>query len=145
MIDSAELFLSLVESEDVADRRRASFDEAPIDVWRSILSGSDDLAFAVASNRTLPEEILVELCGNDDWRVRHRVALKNSCPPELLDRLSRDGNKSVAFLVAGHRNTPSSALRWLTAHEWDQVRERALEQLRNRGEEATDQSLGEDK
>ncbi|MGW6445481.1 hypothetical protein [Lentzea sp. NPDC055074] len=132
MIDSVELFRALVESEDTAERRRASFDEAPVEVWRSVLGGHEDLAFAVASNRTLPEEILGELCGNRDWRVRHRVAMKNSCPSDLLDRLSHDGSQAVALLVAGHRNTPSSALRRLTTHDWDQVRDRALDRLRGR-------------
>lgn len=134
MIDSVETFISLVESGDVNDCRRASSDEAPLEVWRSILRTHGQLAFAVASNRTIPYEILLELAQNEDWRVRHRVALKNACPPDLLDRLSLDDNDSVALLVAGHRNTPPAALRRLTTHTWDQVRERALEQLRARTE-----------
>jgi hypothetical protein len=132
MISSPEEFIALMNSDDAADRRRAAWEEAPDEVWRTLVETRGDVSFWVAHNRTVPPQVLRLLVTDPDWRVRSRVASKRKCPPEILRLLSDDENEAVLATVAGHPNTPTDALVRLTGHSWSQVRERARRQLAQR-------------
>jgi hypothetical protein len=134
MLESAREFARLALSDDPVDRRRSTQEDAPIAVWIELIEKHEDLRFWVANNRTVPIDVLRILVKDNDWRVRDRVASKNSCPPELLELLSSDGHDAVASTVAGHPNTPTRALHRLAEHPWAQVREKAIGQLATRGE-----------
>lgn len=70
MIDSAEEFKRLRESEIHEEYHRAATDEASIEVWSEVLKKYPDLAFWVAQNKTIPLEILYTLTDNEYVDVR---------------------------------------------------------------------------
>lgn len=134
MIETATEFLRLVESDDPADRKRSSVDCAPVSVWTSIVADHPEMRFWVAHNRTVPREVLRLLAVDPDWRVRHRVAARKDCPVDVLELLADDRHDSVASVVAGHPDTPDSALRRLAGHTWEQIRDKAVRRLAERGD-----------
>lgn len=134
MIETVDEFIRLVESDDPAERRRAAWEGADLRVWMTLVADHPEMRFWVAHNRTIPSEVMQELASDEDWRVRDRIATKNSCPSDILEILSHDSHDAVASAVAGHPNTPSSALRRLAEYPWDEVRNKAIQQLANRGE-----------
>ncbi|GAA0452866.1 hypothetical protein Ade02nite_00930 [Paractinoplanes deccanensis] len=134
MIETADEFVRLVTSEDPAQRRRAAWEDALDEVWTSLVANYPDMHFWVANNRTISEGVMRSLAADDDWRVRDRIAMKNSCPTDILDLLSWDPHDAVAAAVAGHPNTSDEALRRLAKHPWEKVREKALLRLKERSD-----------
>ena len=58
MIESAEEFKRLRESEVPEEYRRAAHDEASSETWLEVLNKFPELSFWVAQNKTVPLEIL---------------------------------------------------------------------------------------
>jgi len=58
MIESAEQFKSLRESDDLNEQHRASHEEAPIEVWLDVISKFPDLKEWVVHNKKIQLEIL---------------------------------------------------------------------------------------
>lgn len=138
VIETADEFIRLVESDDPAERRRAAWETADLRVWMTLVTEHPEMRFWVAHNRTIPQEVMRVLAADEDWRVRDRIATKNSCPSDILEALSSDSHDAVASAVAGHPNTPSSALRRLARYPWEQVSGKAIRQLADRGEVVTE-------
>ncbi|WP_431681832.1 hypothetical protein [Kitasatospora sp. KL5] len=134
MIESAEEFVRLRASGEAADFQRIKQEEASLEVWLAIVRDRPDMRFWVAFNRTLPVEVLEVLAGDGDWRVRDKVASKRDTPAGVLEVLSGDQHEAVLSTVAGNPGTPTRALEALSRHSWDQIREKALKQLRDRRE-----------
>jgi hypothetical protein len=65
MIISAEEFVALRSSTIKAEYDRAAMEEAPISVWRAVIKGYPDYMRWVVHNKTVPLEILEELCSSD--------------------------------------------------------------------------------
>jgi hypothetical protein len=133
VIETVAEFIRLVESDSAADRRRSAWEEAAGGVWLALIEKHPEMRFWVAHNRTLPVDAMRILAADEDWRVRARIAMKASCPGDVLDLLSSDPHDAVASTVAGHPGTPTEALQRLSRHPWVQVREKALQQLAQRG------------
>jgi hypothetical protein len=134
MIESAEEFVRLVESDDPEERRRSAWESASDQVWRDVIQKDPDMHFWIAQNRTVSLDILWLLSESPDWRARFRVATKRIATPELLDLLSRDTHDAVLSTVVVNPNTPVSALRRLADHSWAEVYEKARERLAELGE-----------
>ncbi|MGW5771102.1 hypothetical protein ACWEVY_18405 [Streptomyces longwoodensis] len=132
MIESAEEFVRLRESGDSADYQRIKREEASPDVWWTLVRDHPDMRFWVTFNRTVPQDVLRHLAGDDDWRVRANIAGRRGAPQDVLDALSRDGHDAVVASVASNPGTPTEVLERLSGHAWEDVRTRALEQLAQR-------------
>jgi hypothetical protein len=78
MIESAEEFRRLRESENPEEYGRAAHDEAPIEVWLEVIRRWPDMCFWVAQNKSVPLEVLETLANDPDWRVRDMVSRKGS-------------------------------------------------------------------
>jgi hypothetical protein len=87
MLNSAEQFRSLRESDDPNEYRRAAHDEAPIEVWLDVVARMSDMRFWVAQNKTVPIEVLEQLADDPDPRVRGMVAGKRKLPETPLELL----------------------------------------------------------
>ena len=124
-ITTAEEFVEL----RTADDPRASYDDAPIEVWHDVIERYPDMHHWVAYNKTVPIEILEVLAGSTDARVRLMVAMKRKATPTILERLATDEDDSVRAAVARHRATPRAVLEALLDDEWDEVRDLARERL----------------
>ncbi len=129
MIESAEEFKRLRESEIPEEYNRAAHDEAEIEVWENVLKKYNEMSFWVAQNKTVPVEILKVLVTNQDPDVRDMVARKRNIPESLMLILAADKNESVRLALANNGKVTEKVLKILTNDSWQTVRERASEKL----------------
>jgi uncharacterized protein CbrC (UPF0167 family) len=66
VIDSADEFVRLRSSAEMADYHRAAQDEAPESVWLEVIDRFPDYRFWVAQNKTVPLTVLERLRHDDD-------------------------------------------------------------------------------
>lgn len=95
MINSAEEFKRLRESEIQDEYHRAATDKASIDIWNEVLTKYPYLAFWVAQNKTIPLEVLYTLADNENADVRCMVARKRKIDDILFEKLKEDIDESV--------------------------------------------------
>jgi hypothetical protein len=114
MISSAEEFIALRTSELKSEYDRAATEEAPIDVWREIIINHPNFRRWVSHNKTVPLEILEELCVYDST-IRQSVARKRKLSPPMFEMLSRDMSDVVRVAIAANRKTPIAILERLLA------------------------------
>lgn len=131
MIESAEEFIRLRESENQDDYSRAAHDEAPIKVWNEVLENYPDMAFWVAQNKTVPYELLEKLSDFGEDRVRSMVAMKNKLQEPLLLKLASDPSDSVRMSIARHKKSTLAVLRLLTDDAWGEIADLASERIGN--------------
>jgi hypothetical protein len=117
MIQSAEEFVRLRSSGNPAEYLRAATDEAPIEVWREVISNHHEMRSWVAHNKTVPLEILVILARDPSPEVRHTVATKNRLPAELMLEVACDTDQAVRQRIAHNKNAPADVLRKLAQDE----------------------------
>jgi hypothetical protein len=129
-INSADEFVRLRYSTDPEEYRRAANEDAPLEVWKDVITRYPDARMWVAQNKTVPLEILASLVSDPDARVRTIVAMKRKLTPELLDQLARDDDDSVRLHVATHKNTSRNTLSRLLEDPWENVRNAADERLK---------------
>ncbi len=129
MIESAEEFKRLRESEVPEEYHRAAHEEADIQVWNEVLEKYPDLAFWVAQNKSVPLEILEELAKHPDSTVRDMVARKRKIPESLMITLATDEDESVRHALANNGKVTEKVLDILVKDSWQPVRERAAEKL----------------
>ena len=78
MIESADEFRRLRESENREEYLRAAHDEAPVEVWMEVIRRWPDMRFWVAQNKTVPVSVLQVLVNDPDENVRDMVQRKGS-------------------------------------------------------------------
>jgi hypothetical protein len=118
MIHSAEEFVALRSSSLKDEYDRAAMEEAPISVWRDVISEFPEYRPWVAHNKTIPLEILEALC-EFDARTRWFVASKRKLSAELFERLSQDDDPDVRVAICANKKTPLEILEKMThdSHE----------------------------
>ena len=121
MIESAEQFRSLRESELPNEYSRAAHDDAPLQVWLDIIDRMPDLRFWVAQNKTVPISVLETLADDTDPRVRDMVARKRKLPEALQIKLARDSDPAVRCTLAQNAKLAPRALAILTDDDDDMV------------------------
>ena len=131
MINSAEEFVRLRRSEKTEEYSRASLEEAPIEVWRAVLSNYPDMAFWVAQNKTVPYDILETLADHQESRVRSMVASKTKLQEALLLKFASDSDDGVRMNVARHKKATANILNQLTNDSWEEISNLALERIKN--------------
>lgn len=109
MITSAEEFVALRNSEIKAEYDRAAMEEAPCSVWREVIKKYPEYLRWVVHNKTVPLEILEELCVVDA-DSRPIIARKRKLSTALFENLSQDINSSVRLGIASNKKTPGSIL-----------------------------------
>jgi hypothetical protein len=100
VICTAEEFARLRRSDDPDEYQRASSEEAPLEVWLSIVERMPELREWVAHNKTVPLSILEQLANDPDSGVRATVAGKRKLSPALQWALARDPDPSVRERLA---------------------------------------------
>lgn len=129
MIESADEFRRLRESDDPGEYRRAAHDSAPSEVWRDVIARFPELREWVAHNKTVPHEVLAELASDPDPRVRWTVAAKRKLGPELQLRLAADPDEGVRQRIAWNARATRAALERLADDPWAVVAEHARARL----------------
>ncbi|PHX40753.1 hypothetical protein AO263_16255 [Pseudomonas sp. NZIPFR-PS5] len=109
MIKSAEEFVALRSSSIKSEYDRAAFEEAQISVWRDVIKNYPNYRRWVSHNKTVPLEILEELCQFDST-VRQFVAAKRKLSAAMFEALSRDESYVVRIAVAANKKAPIAIL-----------------------------------
>ncbi|RZT00243.1 HEAT repeat domain-containing protein [Aquimarina brevivitae] len=104
MINSAEEFKRLRESESKSEYQRAFTEKASIEICYDILKKYPDLAFWVAQNKTIPIEILYILAEHKNAKVRCMVARKRKIDDFILDKLREDPDEAVRYVLICNTN-----------------------------------------
>jgi hypothetical protein len=114
MIQSAEEFVLLRDSEVKADYDRATMDEAPASVWLDVIERYPIYRKWVAQNKTVPLEVLETLC-EFDKDVRVFVAMRRRLSTKLFQQLSKDPDPVVRQQIAANAKAPLEVLNDLAA------------------------------
>lgn len=120
MIESAEEFVRLRSSDKPAEYLRAAREEAPLHVYRDVISRFPEYKEWVAYNKPVPNEILAELAVDPDADIRSRVASRRKLSPELFLMLARDADTGVRCSVVQNAKVTDAALELLRndSNEW---------------------------
>ncbi|MBD8598078.1 hypothetical protein QWI18_11725 [Pseudomonas sp. W2Oct36] len=109
MITSAEEFVALRNSSIISEYDRAATEEAPISVWRDVIKKYPNSRRWDSHNKSVPLEILEELCQFDST-VRQFIAAKRKLSPALFEILSWDESYVVRIAVAANKEAPITIL-----------------------------------
>ncbi|MCO1373835.1 hypothetical protein L0Z42_25395 [Burkholderia multivorans] len=120
MIQCAEEFIALRDSRIKDEYDRAATDEASVSVWRDVIVRFPDYRKWVAHNKTVPVEILAELC-QFEAEVRRFVAVKRKLSRELFELLAKDPDPVVRQGVASNKKAPISIIIGLMQDEDESV------------------------
>ncbi|MEV6614544.1 hypothetical protein AB0N31_11850 [Streptomyces sp. NPDC051051] len=133
MIETADEFVRLRNSSDPQECRRATVEEASVQVWAEVVDRYPEERVGVVQNKTVPLAVLEMLIGDPDARVRFMVAMKRKLSPNLLEQLARDVDESVRMRVVQHKNTSRETLESLRNDPWSEVRAAAEGRLGGTG------------
>ncbi|AWU99932.1 hypothetical protein DM992_10560 [Burkholderia sp. JP2-270] len=131
MIQSAEEFIALRDSRIKDEYDRAATDEASVSVWRDVIVRFPDYRKWVAHNKTVPVEILAELC-QFEAEVRRFVAVKRKLSRELFELLAKDPDPVVRQGIASNKKAPISIISGLMQDEDESVSSVARYNFENR-------------
>lgn len=131
MINSAEEFILLRNSETRDEYIRAASEDASDLVWIDVISRFPEMREWVAYNKTVPLNILEILARDENESVRAAVAMKRKLSPELFDLLSRDSSEEVRHRIACNKKSPIYILKTLTNDPIMFIREAALKHVEN--------------
>jgi hypothetical protein len=99
MITSAEEFVTLRQSDNMADQHRASHDTADYAVWVDVINRYAEFKTWVIHNKTIPIEILETLTSDKDPKVRAAVARKRKVNDAIFNVLSVDRDEDVRYAL----------------------------------------------
>ncbi|HAD13976.1 MAG TPA: hypothetical protein DCF33_16245 [Saprospirales bacterium] len=106
MIQSAEEFIRLRDSEIREEYYRATFEEAEEGVWERVIEKYPDYKIWVIRNKTVPVEILAQMAKDPDPNVRQEVALKRKISESIFRLLAADPDEGVrSFLLSNTKLT----------------------------------------
>ena len=134
MIHTAEEFARLRRSDVPAEYQRAASEEAPVDVWLSVIDQFPDLREWVAHNKTVPLPVLELLARDPSASVRFTVASKRKLSHELQILLVTDPDSSVRHGLARNAKCEPEVLQRLAEDSESFVREVASKRLSVRGD-----------
>jgi hypothetical protein len=107
-------------------------DEAPLSVWKDLISNFEPYLIDVAQNGTIPEEIFKDLIHRGDERIRSILAEKRRLPSCFFDFLSNDASPLVRKAIAANRKAPIDVLKRLVLDQDEGVARVAKYQLKER-------------
>ncbi len=133
MIESAEEFKRLRESENIEEYTRASQEEASEHIWIDIIRTYPEMKIWVIHNKTVPLSILERLAKDPDASIRASVAGKRKLSVDLFNLLASDEDHTVRYQIGLNRKVPADVLERLVNDPDPWVRNSIAEALRNRG------------
>lgn len=132
MIESAEEFVRLIDSEIESDRSLAITEEASEDAWSNVSKNYPDYEIYILQNETISLTTIKSLSRSPNSRVRWEVAQKRRSGPDVFNLLSKDEDTSVRKAVAANKKTPHDTLTVLCSDTDERVRHIALHNINHR-------------
>ncbi|GEM48141.1 HEAT repeat domain-containing protein [Deinococcus cellulosilyticus] len=129
MIESAKEFVRLRNSDQPEEYHRATWEEAPVEVWMEVIEHHPDMVRWVAHNKSIPKELIRLLAQHPDSDVRFFIAAKRKTPQDVLQKLTRDLCDSIRMQVAVNAKSSRETLQILINDPCDQIRERVHKRL----------------
>ena len=129
MIESAQEFIRLRNSECPDEYHRAAHDAASDTVWREVVANYPDMRPWVAHNKTVPIAILELLYTDSSAAVRCAVARKRKLPERLQQILAADADASVRHALACNKKASRAVLQKLASDSESFVQEAAIQRL----------------
>jgi len=129
MIESAEEFVYLRNSEVIEEYGRAANEEASLDTWQEVIMRYPEMKKWVAHNKSVPLEILRILAADSDRDVRWVVATKRKLSKELQLQLARDCDEGVRNRIAYNTKAYKEPLELLTHDNFESTKKKAIERL----------------
>jgi hypothetical protein len=130
MIQSAEEFAKLRQSEISEEQFRASHDPAEISVWIEVIEKFPELKIWVIHNKTIQIEILEMLGKDPDSNIRSSVARKRKINTDIFNLLSIDKDENVRFALISNASLTADQLKQIKVDDshWlaQSVKERLL-------------------
>jgi hypothetical protein len=127
MIQSAKEFIALRSSQDVAEQKRATNEEAPLSVWQEIIATYPENKIWVVRNKTVPVEILEILSKDNDAQIRSEVASKRKINDSIFSILSKDENKSVRYALMLNKSLTKQQLQQIKIKDSAWLQEKYIE------------------
>ncbi|CAI8748512.1 HEAT repeat domain-containing protein [Pseudomonas sp. IT-P291] len=121
MINSADEFISLINSSIETDRNRAITDKASESVWEDVILKHPDYEIFVLQNETTSSLTMNMLSKSKNWKTRHGVAKKRKSGTKILTYLSNDEDPIVRQAIASNQKTPYAILKKLCLDTDDRV------------------------
>ncbi|MBS0261515.1 MAG: hypothetical protein JSS02_06115, partial [Planctomycetes bacterium] len=122
MITSAEEFIRLRLSDDLAEYSRSASEPAAENVWRTIIADHPEMWIWVAHNKTIPDSVIRQLFQLNDGAVNSTLARKRKTPPDVLAGLAKSDDPAIRLGVAKNAKTPGQILAALANDDWSEVR-----------------------
>lgn len=123
MIESAEEFVRLRTSEDIAEYQRSAHDAAPDEVWFDVIERYPEMREWVALNKSISEQVIRRLFDTGDRKTLYFLAMKRKTPSDLLLQLCTEADESIRLRLAHHPKLPPAAIEILAKDDWEEVRE----------------------
>lgn len=121
MINSAEHYIQLLDSDEEEVYSQAYWDEASDETWLAIIKDHPDYQIYVVRNETISDNIFIALSKSENWVVRTWVAMKRKIPKELFPILAWDEEGAVRSEIAANKKTPIEIVEQLVADEDESV------------------------
>jgi hypothetical protein len=128
MINTAEEFKNLCANEDDTTFAHQA---AALDIWIEVLSRYPQLERCVASNKTIPNEIIERLSMSNDIDVRWKIATKRKLDKSIFERLATDSDPTIRHRIACNPKTPKHILQILSKDSDPMVASSAMRKLCN--------------
>ncbi len=135
MIESAEEYFRLYDTEERSVSDRCVYDTAPLEVWFEVIrrSPAPERKSWVIQNKTIPLEVLAYLANDEDCDVRADVARKRKLSLPLFEKLSKDVDVQVRRAIVANRKVPIHIVERLANDDSEEVSEIAREVLEELG------------
>lgn len=106
MINSAQEFIFLCNSQQPSDITRSLREDASLEVWRDLVINFRTYEIDVAQNEKIPDEIISILIDQGNEVVRAILAEKRRLPVNFYYLLFKDPSSLVRKKIAANRKTP---------------------------------------
>ncbi len=131
MITSAQEFIRLRESDDLAEQNRASREYADINVWLEVIEKYPDFKFWVVHNKEIQIEILELLSKDSDHDVRSAVARKRKINETIKGNLFQDVDEGVRYALISNTKLSVDELKQIKVEDSVWLKEKLDERIKN--------------
>jgi len=105
MIESAQEFIRLRDSEVIEEYTRSAQEEASMETWLEVIVQYPEYREWVVHNKMVPLAILEILTIDGDQKVRYVIARKRKISDWIVDMLATDEDESVRIALVMNSKT----------------------------------------
>jgi len=131
MIETADEFIRLRQSDNMDEQHRAGHDTADISVWMDVIKSYPDFKIWVIRNKTIQIEILEILCTDKDPNVRSEVARKRKINDTIFNLLCVDPDENVRYSLMWNTKLTLEKIKTIKVDDSDWLKEQLANKINN--------------